>query len=454
MLVLALPGAAHAFDVHLDADTSFQVYEVRSPGARALMARRRLLSRLGIRVTEDLTEPDDEGSAIRLAAGAQLRLEQEFGETCLLDRDLCVNATDADDPGAWQPLAADTRVDIPSVWVELSGLPLGTSARIGRQLVLDTIGFARFDGGRVRVVPSSWFRLDAYGGLLVRGTSLGATTRSEVPGAIRLADAARVPWALDGVDTYVAGANVSGGPGRWLQASFGLRQMWEEDGDVFSRLSGAISSQPATWLRLDAGAVWDLLTSEPIEASARASVGQDDVMVRAGLSRHVPRFDPGTIWAWFTAAPLIQGELGIRWQVSGDLSFGGALRGRHAELGQPWADDLDAGIDGWLSARWEGFRLGVAGFSWTGALGPLAGVSLDLSRRFLGFFELGLDVSVWHFDDPNRRDLYGTVLSEALEARIRLSPETLVLVEVQHATSRVVGHRFRGILALRVETWR
>ena len=58
-----------------------------------------------------------------LARQAQLRMEQEFGPTCLLDRELCVNATDATDPGAWQPLAVDTRLDVPSVWAEVSGLP-------------------------------------------------------------------------------------------------------------------------------------------------------------------------------------------------------------------------------------------------------------------------------------------------------------------------------------------
>lgn len=453
-LVLALPAGARAFDVHLDTDTSFQVYEVRSPGARTLVARRRLLSRLGIRVNQDLTEPDDEGGAIRLGADAQLRLEQDFGETCLVDRDLCVNANDSTDPGAWQPLAADTRLDVPSVWIEVNGLPLGTTARFGRQLQLDTIGFARFDGGSLRVEPLRWVRLESYAGLLVRGTSLAATPRSEPPGAIRLDAADRVPWALPGVDTWVAGANVSGGPGRWLNVGLGFRHMWEPDGEVLSRVSGAISSQPAAWLRLDANAVWDLLTSEPIEAAARVALGQDDVMVRAAVSRHVPRFDPGTIWAWFSAAPIAQAELGVSWQVVEDLALGGALRGRHAELGQGLGDDLDGGFDAWLSARWEGVRLDIAGFAWTGALGPLAGVSLDVSRSFFGWLELGLDVSVWHFDDPNRRDLYGTVVSEAAQGRIRLSRETLVLVELQHATSRVVGHRFRGLLALRVETWR
>ena len=84
----------------------------------------------------------------------------------------------------------------------------------------------------------------------------------------------------------------------------------------------------------------------------------------------------------------------------------------------------------------------------------LAGASLDVTRAFFGWLELTLDVSVWHFDDPLRDESYGTVVSEALSGTVRLSPETLLFAEFQHAASRVVGNRFRGMLALRVDTWR
>lgn len=453
-LVLA-PDRAAALDFELDTDTSFQVYEVRALGARAFMARRRLLSRLALRVAHDLEEPDDEGRVLRITADVQLRLEQEFGETCLLDRDLCVSAIDADDPSAWQPLAADTRLDVPAVWAQIEGLPLGTSARLGRQLVLDEIGFARVDGLRVEVAPLRWIRAEAIAGLLVRGTSLAATPRSELPGEIRLDTGDRVvPWADPPVDTWVAGASLSANAGRWLSVRLALRHMWEPDGTVLSRVSAAAASTPTSWLRLDASGVLDLLTEEVIRAAARVVVGEEELQVRAGVERHVPRFDPGSIWAWFAVAPIDQAELGASWRASPDVSLGGSLRGRRAELGGTQGDDLDAGVDGWLRARIEGFRLGGSGFVWSGALGPLAGVSVDIARPLFGWLELALDVSVWHFDDPNRAALYGTVLSEVLSARFRLTRETLLFAEVQHATSRVVGHRFRAVLALRVDTWR
>lgn len=454
LVAFVIPAPAGALDVQLDTDTSFQIYEVRSPGARAFMARRRLLSRLGVRLSHDLTEPEPDGSAIRILADAQLRLEQEFGQTCLLDRELCVNAVDADDPGGWQPLAADTRLDVPSVWVGMSGLPLGTTVRVGRMLVLDNIGFARFDGGSVQVAPLRWARLEVFGGLLVRGTSLAATPRSEPQGAIRLDPERRVPWAAPPVDTGVIGGTLSGGPGRELNLSLGYRYMWEPAGDVVHRLSLAASSQPVDWLRLDGVGVWDLLTEEVIEARAGARVGEGDFSAHAQVSRHVPRFDPGTIWAWFNVAPINQAEVGMRWIATDDFSLGGTLKGRHAELTLADEDDLDAGFDGWIRARWEGVRFDLSGFVWSGSLGPLSGVSLGARRPILGWLEIGLDVSVWYFDNPNRQGMSGVVVSEALEGRVRISPETLVLLELQHAASEAVGNRFRGILALRVDTWR
>jgi hypothetical protein len=174
--------------------------------------------------------------------------------------------------------------------------------------------------------------------------------------------------------------------------------------------------------------------------------------VRGAIEHHEPRFDPGTIWAWFSAVPIDQAQIGLRWLASPDVELGGSVRGRRAELEQ--GDDLDVGFDAYGRLRWEGFRIGASGFVWSGALGPLAGISLDVSRALFEWLELALDVSLWHFDDPMRDDLSGTVVSESLSGQIRLSRETLMFLELSHAASRVVGNRFRGMIALRVDTWR
>jgi hypothetical protein len=35
-----------------------------------------------------------------------------------------------------------------------------------------------------------------------------------------------------------------------------------------------------------------------------------------------------------------------------------------------------------------------------------------------------------------------------------VTPETIVFLEFSHAASRTVGNRFRGMIAIRVDTWR
>ena len=148
-------------------------------------------------------------------------------------------------------------------------------------------------------------------------------------------------------------------------------------GEVLSRVAAGLSSMPAEWLTLSASGVYDLLTSEVIEASAEAAAGDRTLMVRAGASHHEPRFDPGTIWAWFQTAPIDEARLGGSVRLSDDVELGGALRGRHAELGEPWGEDYDAGVEGWARARIERIDAGLSGFAWSGSLGPVAGVSFS-----------------------------------------------------------------------------
>jgi hypothetical protein len=458
LAVLAFPSSrSRALDVEIDSDASFQIYEVRAPGATAFLARRRFVSNLAMRLVQPLSEPEPDGRRIRLSASVRLRLHHDFGDDCLLARELCVRANDANEPGGWQPLSSPSLVDLPMAWVAIDGLPAGISARVGRQTEVDPIGFLRFDGLWARAAPWPWLALEALGGAMVRGTSLLGTPQLEIPGTMRVdrgpIDPTIQPWTDPPATTWVAGARASGGPGEWLQLSAAFRQAWEETGVVLRRLGLAATSQPIPLLRLEASGVLDLLELEAIDARAAIELREGIWSARASIERRVPRFDPGSIWAWFQTAPIDEVRLGGTVRFSDDLEIGGALRGRHADLGH-LGEDWDAGIEGAVSTRLERIDLGLGGFMWTGALGPVAGVQLDARRSIIPEIAVGLHASVWHFDDATRQDLYGTVVSESIDGIFQIMPEASIVLEVQHATSRVIGHRFRGIVWLRVETWR
>ena len=463
-LALVLPVAlarihARALDVEVDASTSFAAYEVRSPGAGAFVARRRLVANLGLRLVQPLTEPDAAGRVIRVTVEGRLRLDQDFGQDCLAPTGLCVQATDRSSLSAYQPLASDTRLDVPMLHASIEGLPYGLGARIGRQMIGDAIGFARFDGAQVSFAPTTFVAMEVNVGTLVRRTTLAGSAQFEPQGTMQIdlggIDPRRVPWADPTRTTWLAGASLRGGPGSYLMAGAAFRQLWDDDGSIVARRLGlTLSSDLAALVRLDGVAVVDLLDLTIITALASTEVHDDHYALRLSYDRQVPRFDPGSIWAWFYTAPIDQLRLSGSYRFTHDLELGGALRGRRAQLGGQIGDDFDAGVEGWARARIERLSVNASGFGWSGSLGPVAGVSLDVSRPILPELALEAHVSFWHFDDANRANSYGEVISESLIAVATLTAQTRILLELTHAHNRVIGDRFRGIVTLLVETWR
>jgi hypothetical protein len=451
---------ARALDVEVDASTSFAAYEVRAPGAGAYLARRRLVANLGLRLVQPLTEPDRvTGRVVRVTIAGRLRLDQDFGQDCLATSGMCVQATNRSDLSAYQPLASNTRLDVPMLYASIDGLPYGLGARIGRQMIADAVGFARFDGAQVGFAPTTFISMEANVGTLVRRTTLAGSAAFEPQGTQQLdlggIDPRLVPWADPTHTTWLAGASLRGGPGAYLMAGAAYRQLWNDDGSLVQRRLGmTLTSDIDAFVRLDALGVIDLLDGTLVTGLASAEVHDDHYSVRLGYDRQVPRFDPGSIWAWFYTAPIDQLRLSGSYRFTPDLELGGALRGRRAQLGAQIPDDFDAGVEGWMRARVERMSLSANGFGWSGSLGPVAGVSLDVSRPIIPELAVEGHVSFWHFEDANRATSYGDVISESIIGVATLTTQTRVLVELTHAHDRVVGDRFRGIVTLLVETWR
>jgi hypothetical protein len=454
----AAPPAC-ALDVEVDASTTFTAYEVRTPGAIAFLARRRLVANLGLRLVQPIGEPDRDGRLVRVSVAGRLRLDQSFGEDCLVGGAMCVAATNHHDLDAFQPLAADTRVDVPMLYAAVDGLPYGLSARLGRQMTFDAIGLARFDGVQVGFAPATFVSMEAQAGMLVRRTTLGGSAAFEPQGTYRMdlgdVDPRRVPWADPAQTTWLAGGSLRGGPGAYLMAGAILRQLWNDDGSIVARRLGlTLTSDLDARVRLEGVGVVDLLDGTLITAMAAAEAHGDDGSLRLSYERQVPRFDPGSIWAWFAVAPIDQVRLSGSHRFTPDLELGGALRGRRADMGGNEREQYDAGVEGWMRSRIERLRVDASGFGWSGSLGPVAGVALDVSRPILPELALEAHVSLWHFDDDLHAGSYGTVVSESLVGVGTLTEQARIVVELTHAHSRVSGDRFRGLVSLLVETWR
>ncbi len=463
-------GVARADDARVESDSSFQAYEVRSPGTTVFYTRRRLVTTLGLSWAHVLAdEPSADGRTPRVSATVRLRLTQEFGNTCLIARELCVRATDQRNLAAYQPLARDTWVDLPTAYVEVTGLPLGLDARLGRQLHYDVLGMLRADALRVRAEPTPWLAVEALGGLMVRDTSVGGSYAFEPVGAPRLdlaVEPSRAAYVAAAATTPIAHVALELGRTTILRGRVAYREVWElaqgevEGGVVSRRASLSLASEPLEALRLEADGVLDLLDtgglgSRVIAARAGVSVrASEAVTVAARVEREVPRFDPGSIWAYFTVAPITDAQLDSTWRLSDHLELGGALHGRHAELSGNDGSDLDLGVEGRARARFGRLTLGGSAFVWSGDLGPMAGVLVDGALVVTRDVRLEARASLWHFDDANRPELYGATVSEVLGVHWQVGDATTALVELEHAASRVVGQRFRAVLALRIEAWR
>lgn len=461
-------GQARAWDGELDASTIFQAYEVRSPGTTAVITRRRLLETLGVEWTDALADrPDGDGRRPRLTVSIRLRIGQELGDTCLVARELCIRATDPTQPGTYQPLAQDTNIDLPTAMAEVSELPLGLSIRAGRQLIWDAIGFARVDGGRVRAEPFPWLGLEALGGQLVTDSSLGGASAFELAGLPRLAlpsDAAmRAYFIAPPIAAFTAGGAVELGRTQWVRGRVSFRQTWTPEATIAQRLATSLVSSPIPELRLSLDSVWELSDATLVDGVASVTASPlPQVAMTLRAARHVPRFDPGTIWAYFAVAPITEGELSATFRPTDRADVTAAVRVRHADLGVGGqghdatlrGDDVDWGGEGRAAIRLGILRLAGSGFVWSGSLGPTAGVLFDGDLRVSPEVTLEAAASVWYFDDPLRTELYGITVSEMVGARWRLGSTTTLMAELDHATSRVVGNRFRAMLAVAIEVWR
>lgn len=451
-----------AQDVHVDSDTYFVAYEVRSPGAPALMTRRRLVQNLGARYSNPLNG-DAEGRepATRIDVNVRLRFDQDFGDNCLLARDLCVRATNENDPASFQPLANDSRIDVPELWVAVQFPEVAIEARLGRQAKVLPIGFLRLDGVNAVLRPTSWLSLDAYGGLWANNTSFLASDGFGLDGRLTL-DRERAARDSDvfssPLTTWIGGAGLEVGVSEIVRPRIEFQYAESNQGIARQRLGLSAVSRPLDFLHISGRATYDMVEQRVTRAHAGVEVlPTGGISTRADVSFQRPSFDPGVIWGFFSLVPITDFSLGG--SIEADTAsqspirrIGWAVRARHAAFEQN--PEWNAGLEAHLGARFRPLRIVLDAFGWLGDLGPSGGFSCNLSTRIGRQWELYGRASLWHFEDSNRQVIDGVSLSEGLGVKYQLAESVHTRADLQHAFSEASGHRFRLLLALGIEVWR
>ncbi len=457
-------------DWRVTADTSFAAYEVRSPRSRVVYARRRLVSRLGIRYARRL----DEAGRWSLTLDVDLRLDHDFGSTCLVfDEERCVQADDVSDRRDFQVLARNTRIDARRLSATIRG-PHRTTLRLGRVLRMDPIGALRLDGLSVSTAATSALTVRAYGGLLVRSGSWLGSAAFEPSGSLQvelpeLLSPDRAPFVAEPTRTYALGAELELAKEDRVRGRVMFRETRDEIGSVARRVAAAASvdvplsgsarpsgrlgrrATPRTSLRAEAFAAV-AVDADPglVDAFGQVTLRHARARYFVRADHHEPRFDLGTIWAWFPRVPVTRVTLGTHAEVRG-ATFGGAVRYRRSRPGD--ATERDVGADVSMMVPVRAALVSVSGSVTEGSLMPLASLTLHVNRRFILGALYGR-ASLWHFRDGWRQNVAATSVSTALGFRLEVTPLTRVGAELEHAYNGLVGHRFRMLATFSTQVWR
>lgn len=451
-LALAWPALARGDEVWVRADSTMQIYDVGTPASTLRWERRRFVQTLVGRYARRLLVDQEP----RLEVVADVRIEQDFDRDCDPTLERCFPVTDSERPFDYNPLAVDSSLEARALYVRVSGLPVGGSAQLGRQLILGPIAMFRLDGLSAGVAPYDWLSLSVYGGQRVRSFSWWGTDTFAPSGSLRLRlESGRAVEEIDFVapplTAWVVGGSLRLLPVRWARAELSFREVWDRDGLVERRGGLRFRWSLRSWLRLSAQGVAELTSLSLVHAASRIELDIDRVTFDLGVQRRRSAYDLGTIWAYFQAAPVDEVVVGAR-RRSRSLSFGAGLRGRRIDRGDE--SDHEIGVEAFGELRRGGWIVHLDGDFFAGDLGPLFSFSSGVERRFLDALDLRLGLSFWHFDDPMRSTLRGPSVAETLSGRLEISPVTHIGLDMQHSYNYLAGHRLRALGQLSVEVWR
>lgn len=465
-LTLMIPASARAYDVEVVSDTTFRAYEVQSNVARVFWTRRRLIQRLSLDLVVPISraEVGDAGPDLghqrlwaRVRAVADLRFDQEFGDACLVrERDRCLVLTDAGFRAAYEPLVARRALSVPALYLEADRLPLGGRVRAGRQTLWDPIGFARTDGLSARVAPAPWASLEGSYGLLVRFASVGGRDSYVPDGVPRLDLPARDREAAQIEAPAPARLlTLSGRVGDLRYARLGLHFRNLSDRSGLLQREGAVSfaSALAEPLRVDAHGVFDARHGDLVDAQAEIALRVPSTVLRLRLRRQVPRFDYGSIWAFFVTAPQWQSSLGADATLGDGLELGADLQARRMDAD---ADnrEWDAGLQGrfgWVAGRLRGR---VSGLAWGGDLGSTWGLRALLDYRVKHYLDVFGEASSYRIEGVSAGLDPAVSLGAAVGLSLRIAEGARGQLEFSHAHSRTVGHRVALLAHLQIGAWR
>jgi hypothetical protein len=477
---------AWAYDASVSATHDAQFYAVNSPFGSPELLRRRHTSTLGLSV---LDIGGSGGRGARFDFRARLRLDADFGQ-----------AGTERDPASLRfvPGLEQAPFDLMYAYLDAAGLCSGALGfRLGRQLVVDPIGFFAFDGARISLSLPLELELGGFAGVEPRpGLPMLATARYTGDGVARGDrdgfDPSQAPWFLE--ESALAPAYGAFFTARSLgpvSASLHYRKVLNRSRVRTAPFTVDPSALPASFaetrtsservagsaeLRLwgaataSGRAVYDLYRDQwtALVVGARA-FPTSRLSLGAELDRTRPSFDGDSIFNWFTQGPTTRflgrfdytpwkrlrtsASWGVRWfETEGDpYAFDGDRR----------VDRNEATLVGSLAGvlALDLTELSLSAIAEAGDRGHLSGADLRVERSLGGgrYDSLAI-LSLYDWTDPLRDDRDATSFSYVLGAGMRGGSELFGRsrfgLEWEHTMNRLVSQRFRVLATLELEVFR
>jgi hypothetical protein len=487
--LLGAAAEARALEPEVTSETAAQFYEMRSPTGETVIARRRLMTTLGVSVY-DLYDKAEDPSGPNLSFRARLRYDADYGGSA--------GETEAANFGSLVPGFSRGPVDLMYGYVEGRRFLKGwLGFKVGRQYVTDALGWWSFDGGEVRVTSPFFLAAELYGGFEVRGGLPLSTPRFERDGVWRGDrqgyDPTLYPSFQPSSVAPAFGAALESTGITWLHGRLSYRRVYNTGGSNLSqfpsglttpgiyegsrisqeRIGYAVDGSLPTLGGVRAGLAYDLYMGRfnNLFASVDAYATKR-LTLSADYDYFLPSFDADSIWNLFAVMPSNDVSLRSSLQVTDKTAVSASAHARLFKVQTAAFDNLqfatapnglpaanyfpESAFDmvggGNLAARhrWGEGELAARGALDTGRGGGRMGMDVSGRRVLETRYILSGRAGVWQWNDKLRPGRDATSFGYVAGVGYKLFPRSQALVEFEHNMNRVVGQRFRVMLWLTV----
>lgn len=475
--------SARAYESEVDATLDAQFYSLQSPYGSPLVQRRRYTQTLALNLYDLQTDRVPLGPS--LSFKSRLRLDSDLGQR---------PEERNPDSAAYVPGLAETPLDVMYAYLDgqryLNGY-LGF--RVGRQYVMDSLGFWSFDGAELMLTTPAYVAVEAYAGFEQRGgLRMLSTSRFEGDGVSRgdrsgIAFGQSPSFLQESKLAPAFGFAVESAGVHFLHSRFTYRKVINRDAvlvspfaDIGGGLTYAIGDRTSSERlgyslradKSDLGAamgslVYDLYSQRLSQYNAGLDwYASDRVVFGGNLEYFLPTFDGDSIFNWFVhnGTTSVTGRADLAFSREFEVAASGGVRIFDTE-GLPSSytstsrnlnqvgrtDDYFASLGG-RHRFWDG-SLALNTMAEAGGAGHRYGGDVTGRKRFQGGYYDSLAVlSLYDWEDALRPDRSATSFSYVLGGGV--SPSFMLFskgrfgVEWEHTMNRLVGQRFRVLATL------